>query len=148
MAELVDALVSNTNGVIRAGSIPAPGTWQKSQTVVYKLFGIFSLYFMSAICPHFPRILGKFTIESVEEMKLEGKQMHHCVGSYHTLKDALIFSAIIDGKRVETGEVFLTTMKVVQRRGVCNSNTECHDRIVALVERHIDLIRQRMEQRR
>lgn len=26
MAELVDALVSNTNGAIRAGSIPAPGT--------------------------------------------------------------------------------------------------------------------------
>ena len=26
MAELVDALVSNTSGAIRAGSIPAPGT--------------------------------------------------------------------------------------------------------------------------
>ncbi len=26
MAELVDALVSNTNEAIRAGSIPAPGT--------------------------------------------------------------------------------------------------------------------------
>ena len=26
MAELVDALVSNTNGAIRAGSIPALGT--------------------------------------------------------------------------------------------------------------------------
>ncbi len=26
MAESVDALVSNTNGAIRAGSIPAPGT--------------------------------------------------------------------------------------------------------------------------
>ncbi len=31
MAELVDALVSNTNGAIRAGSIPAPGTNRKTQ---------------------------------------------------------------------------------------------------------------------
>lgn len=29
MAELVDALVSNTNGAIRAGSIPAPGTMER-----------------------------------------------------------------------------------------------------------------------
>ena len=28
MAESVDALVSNTSGAIRAGSIPAPGTLQ------------------------------------------------------------------------------------------------------------------------
>ena len=28
MAELVDALVSNTSGAIRAGSIPAPGTFK------------------------------------------------------------------------------------------------------------------------
>ena len=37
MAELVDALVSNTNGAIRAGSIPAPGT----QREVRKNFSFF-----------------------------------------------------------------------------------------------------------
>ena len=31
MAESVDALVSNTSGAIRAGSIPAPGTEAESQ---------------------------------------------------------------------------------------------------------------------
>ena len=31
MAESVDALVSNTSGAIRAGSIPAPGTSKKTQ---------------------------------------------------------------------------------------------------------------------
>ena len=41
MAELVDALVSNTSGAIRAGSIPAPGTIIKSQMIVCKSFGIF-----------------------------------------------------------------------------------------------------------
>ena len=30
MAESVDALVSNTSGAIRAGSIPAPGTQQNA----------------------------------------------------------------------------------------------------------------------
>ena len=53
MAESVDALVSNTSGAIRAGSIPAPGTIKKSQMIVYKSFGIFVLLVMSAICPHF-----------------------------------------------------------------------------------------------
>ena len=32
MAESVDALVSNTSGAIRAGSIPAPGTEAESQS--------------------------------------------------------------------------------------------------------------------
>ncbi len=31
VAELVDALVSNTSGAIRAGSSPAPGTTEPSQ---------------------------------------------------------------------------------------------------------------------
>ena len=31
MAESVDALVSNTSGAIRAGSIPAPGTIKKAK---------------------------------------------------------------------------------------------------------------------
>ena len=83
-------------------------------------------------------------IESVAEMQLEGKLMHHCVGSYHKRTDSLILSATIDGKRIETVEVSLTTFKVVQSRGVCNSNTEYHDRIISLVESNAELIRKRM----
>lgn len=83
-------------------------------------------------------------IESVEEMETEGRLMHHCVGGYHNKADSLIFSATIDGKRIETVEVSLTTLKVVQSRGVCNSNTEYHDRIIRLVEDNAGLIRQRM----
>ena len=33
MAESVDALVSNTSGAIRAGSIPAPGTSKKDSAL-------------------------------------------------------------------------------------------------------------------
>ena len=42
MAELVDALVSNTNGAIRAGSIPAPGTqFKKPSSSIQLLLGFF-----------------------------------------------------------------------------------------------------------
>ena len=83
-------------------------------------------------------------IESVEEMETEGRLMHHCVGGYHNKADSLILSATIGGKRIETVEVSLSTLKVVQSRGVCNSNTEYHDRIIRLVEDNAGLIRQRM----
>ena len=83
-------------------------------------------------------------IESVKDMILEGRAMHHCVGGYHTKKDSLILSATINGKRIETVEVSLSQMKVVQCRGVCNSNTKYHDRIIKLVEDNAEQIRQRM----
>ena len=45
MAESVDALVSNTSGAIRAGSIPAPGTQQKCTCLFFKhLHFSFSLF--------------------------------------------------------------------------------------------------------
>ncbi len=84
-------------------------------------------------------------IESVEEMIEEGRQMHHCVGGYHNRENSLILSATIDGKRIETIEVSLKTFEVVQSRGVCNENTEYHDRIIKLVNDNISLIRQRMK---
>ena len=84
-------------------------------------------------------------IESVEEMILEGKAMHHCVGTYYKRADSLILSATIDGKRIETIEVSLKTLQVVQSRGACNANTEYHDRIINLVNSNINLIRQRMK---
>ena len=83
-------------------------------------------------------------IESVEEMETEGSLMHHCVGGYHNRKNSLILSARIDGRRIETVEVSLKTFEVVQCRGVCNENTEYHDRIIALVNSNMSLIRQRM----
>ncbi|CDN30801.1 hypothetical protein BN938_0696 [Mucinivorans hirudinis] len=85
-------------------------------------------------------------LESVDEFFDEGKEMHHCVftNAYYLRPDSLIFSATIDGKRIETIEVSLKTLKVVQSRGVCNSNTEYHDQIIKLVNRNKQLIRQRM----
>lgn len=92
-------------------------------------------------------ILHIHVLESVAEFAEEGTAMHHCVWSnnYYLKKDSLILSATIDGKRIETIEVSLKTFEVVQSRGVCNSNTEYHDRIISLVNDNIHLIRQRMK---
>jgi hypothetical protein len=85
-------------------------------------------------------------LESVNEFAEEGVAMHHCVFSneYYLKADSLILSATIDGKRIETIEISLKKMKVVQSRGVCNKNTEHHDRIVSLVNKNMKLIRKRM----
>ena len=85
-------------------------------------------------------------LESVNEFAEEGTAMHHCVFSnaYYLKADSLILSATIDGKRIETIEISLKKMKVVQSRGVCNKNTEHHDRIVNLVNKNMKLIRKRM----
>ena len=72
--------------------------------------------------------------------------MHHCVFAcaYYLKPNSLIFSATIGGKRVETVEVALDTLEVVQSRGVYNSQTKYHDNIVTLVRRNIPQIKKRM----
>lgn len=85
-------------------------------------------------------------LESVAEFVEEGLHMKHCVftNGYYLKKDSLILSATIEGKRIETVEVSLKTLNVVQSRGVCNSNTEYHDRIISLVNSNMKQIRQRL----
>ena len=85
-------------------------------------------------------------LESVEEYRQEAESQHICLFSaaYDQREDSLIFSARIDGRIIETIEVDLRTLKVVQSRGVCNQNTEYHDRIVSLINANAHLIRERM----
>ncbi len=75
-------------------------------------------------------------LDSLEAYQAEGEAMHHCVFSsaYYNRQDSIILSAHDKyGNRIETIEFSLTENKVVQSRGVCNKNTEYHDRIVNLV---------------
>lgn len=85
-------------------------------------------------------------LESVHEIMSEGDAMHHCVftNSYHLKPDSLILSACINGERVETIEISLSRLQVLQCRGVCNQNTEFHDRIIKLVQKNIPLIQKRI----
>lgn len=83
-------------------------------------------------------------LESVQEIITEGEAMHHCVGSYHSKEDSLILSATIDGKRIETVEVSISKLKVIQCRGLCNKNSKHHSQILSLVENNMPLIEQRL----
>ncbi len=70
--------------------------------------------------------------------------MHHCVGSYISKDDSFIFSACIDGKKIETIEVSISQLKVLQSRGVCNTQTEYHDKIINLVNDNLVQIEKRL----
>lgn len=85
-------------------------------------------------------------LADVNEFYEEGKTLKHCVftNEYFMKPDTLIFSAQINGKRIETVEVSLDTLQVIQCRGICNQNTEYHDHIIKLVNRNAHLIRKRM----
>jgi hypothetical protein len=85
-------------------------------------------------------------LESVEEIMQEGDTMHHCVfaNNYHLKPDSLILSACINGQRIETVEFSLSRMQVIQSRGVCNKNTEYHDKIIELVKKNRRQIRKRI----
>lgn len=81
-------------------------------------------------------------LNSIEAYKNEGDYMHHCVFQceYYAKTDTLVLSAHDrEGNRIETVEFSLTEGKVIQSRGVCNKNTEHHDRIVNLVNAHAHL---------
>lgn len=85
-------------------------------------------------------------LESVQEYIEEGQALHHCVftNEYHLKEKSLILSASIDGKPIETIEVSLETMEVLQCRGLMNQNTEYHERIIKLVYRNIKEIQSRV----
>ena len=92
-------------------------------------------------------LISVHVLESVEEYLQEGEHMHHCVFSnrYYLKEDSLILSATIGGKRVETIEVSLKNLKILQCYGACNKFTEYHKRIINLVNSNTDAIRQRMK---
>ena len=85
-------------------------------------------------------------LESVEEYRQEAESQHICLFSaaYDQREDSLIFSARIDGRIIETIEVDLRTLRVVQSRGVCNKNTAYHDRIINLINANAHLIKERI----
>ena len=85
-------------------------------------------------------------LESVNEYYEEGKTQNICVfgAGYYRKEDSLILSARIGGEIIETIEVDLRTLKVVQCHGKYNKDTEYHDRIINLVNSNAKLIRKRM----
>ena len=85
-------------------------------------------------------------LESVQEYIEEGQALHHCVftNEYHLKEKSLILSASIDGKPIETIELSLETMEILQCRGLMNQNTEYHERIIELVHQNMKQIQSRV----
>lgn len=85
-------------------------------------------------------------LQSVKEFYDEAEAMHHCVfnNEYWNAErhpDSLIMSARDkEGKRIETIEVNLKTMKLEQSRGVCNQQTPLHGEIISLVGKYMPMI--------
>lgn len=82
-------------------------------------------------------------LKSVEEFMKEGDELHHCVftNEYYKKSDSLIMSARIDDKPIETIEVSLKTLSVVQSRGLQNKPSDYHDQIVSMVRKNIGIIK-------
>lgn len=85
-------------------------------------------------------------LATVEEFMIEGDELHHCVyeRKYFTKKNSLILSARIDEKPIETIELSLSEMKIVQARGAGNKSTKYHKQILGLVNSNIHLVRNAM----
>lgn len=82
-------------------------------------------------------------LPTVKSIMQEGEAMHHCVfaNEYYKRLDSLLLTAKVNDDRAETIEVDLKRYEVVQSRGVCNKNSEYHDRIVNLVNENMNVIR-------
>ena len=82
-------------------------------------------------------------LESIEEFREEAKELKHCVytNAYYNKENSLIFSAKVDGKRTETIEVVLPTLKIAQSRGLKNNATKYHKQIVDLISKNLTKIK-------
>jgi hypothetical protein len=86
------------------------------------------------------------TLESVQEFIEEGEVLKHCVfaNEYFKKPDSLILSARTESEILETIEVDLKTLKIVQSRGKHNKPSSRNEDIVRLVNQNMRLIKQRI----
>ena len=78
-------------------------------------------------------------MKSVDEFLDDSAYLRHCLftNKYYEKENSLILSAKLNGEVIETIEVNLKTMKLVQARGFRNKPTSHNTRIVKLVERNL-----------
>lgn len=89
-------------------------------------------------------LINLHVLQSITDFREEGAAMHHCVYGYYKRPNSLILSATINGERVETVEISLETLQVIQSRGVCNQTTDYHEQILELVNKNIRYIQKRL----
>lgn len=86
-------------------------------------------------------------LENVQDFMVEGDTLSHCLftNEYYTKKDSLILSARIEGIPVETIEVSLSKMDIVQCRGQKNKNSKHHKMILNLMNKNLYQVRSRLK---
>ena len=87
-------------------------------------------------------------LESVQEFVEEGDKLKHCVfaSEYYNKEDSLILSARVEEQPIETIEISLSKMKIIQARGLQNQPSEYHNKILKLVNNNLHVIEQRLSQ--
>lgn len=87
-------------------------------------------------------------LESVQEFVQESLAHKHCVfgAEYFKKENSLVFSATVKGVQVETVELSLKDMQVVQSRGLHNKASEYNDDIKKLVDKNIGQVRKIYDQ--
>lgn len=96
---------------------------------------------------------GEISISVIEEVKdfmREGDDLGHCLftNEYYDRKDSLILSAKVAGKSVETVEISLSRMEVLQCRGLKNKPSKHHKQILQLLSENLYKIRERIKKRK
>lgn len=89
-------------------------------------------------------------LEKISEFLEEGDSLKHCVftnGYYHK-KDSLILSAKSCNQSVETIELSLSRMEIIQCRGLKNKPSIHHKQILNLISKNLYQIRERMKKRK
>ncbi|WP_347052257.1 PcfJ domain-containing protein [Flavobacterium olei] len=86
-------------------------------------------------------------MESVQDFLDEGDTLRHCVftNEYYKKKNSLILSAKYDDIPVETIEVALPSMEVLQCRGNKNNYSVHHKKILKLLNENLYQIKKRMK---
>ncbi|MDQ1164628.1 PcfJ domain-containing protein [Flavobacterium sp. SORGH_AS_0622] len=88
-------------------------------------------------------------IETVQDFIEEGDNLHHCVftNEYYKKKNSLILSAKVDSQSVETIELSLKNMEIIQCRGLKNNASKHHKQILNLMSRNLYQIKERIKKR-
>ncbi|WP_202703803.1 PcfJ domain-containing protein [Flavobacterium sp. UGB4466] len=89
-------------------------------------------------------------IENVRDFMQEGDDLGHCVftNEYYSRKDSLILSAKVDGQSVETIEISLNHMEILQCRGLKNKPSKHHKIILSLIKKNLYQIRSRIKNKK
>jgi len=89
-------------------------------------------------------------LESVQDFLEQGDMLRHCVfaSEYYKKRNSLILSAKFENKPVETIEVALPSLEVLQCRGERNKNSPHHKQILKLLNQNLYQIKKRLKRKK